>query len=325
METATSRNTRLGIMVIVGFTLLITAIYLIGDKQNLFGTTIKLNAKFSTVNGLRAGNNVRYVGIDVGTVSNIQIINDSIVLVEMTVESEAMEYIRSNTRASIGTDGLMGNKLVNIHSTQGEAPYIKEGDEIETIEPLDTDKIMRTLSRTNDEMFMIAENLKSITEKFQGNNIIWDLLGDSTISMNIRNAMKNIEHTTFELTALTESFNDITKDVEDGKGLLGSLLYDSTLILKIDKTLSNVQNVSDSIIQLTGDISSITEKVKSGNGAAGKILMDQQFSDDLTETMESIKKASIALEEDLQALKHNFLFRKYFKKKARQGKKDSLR
>lgn len=318
METPISRNIRLGIMVVVGFVLLISIMYIIGDKQNLFGSTIKINAKFTTVNGLRVGNNVRYVGIDVGTVSDIQIVNDSVVLVEMTIESDAMEYIRSNAIASIGTDGLMGNKLVNINSTRGESPYIQEGVVLVAIAPLDTDRIMRTLSLTNDDMFMIAENLKSITEKFEDENMIWNLLGDSVITKNIRNTMKNVEKASADLTYLTNSFNEITNELQNGEGLIGTLLYDSTLVLKMDNTFTNIQNVTDSITQLTGDISNITDHVKKGEGGVGKILMDDKFNEDLTETVTNMKKASKALEENLEALKHNFFFRRYFRKKEKE-------
>lgn len=319
--TPTSRNIRLGAMVIVGLTLLIAAMYLIGDKQNLFGSTIKIKAKFSNVNGLTVGNNVRYVGIDVGTVSDIYIMNDSLVSVEMTVESEAIEYIRTNAIASIGTDGLMGNKLVNIHSTEGESPYIKEGDILETIAPIDTDEVMRTLSETNDDMHMIAVNLKSITEKIEGENMIWKMLGDSIISNNIKNTMKNIEATSSELAYFTQTFRNITNDIQSGKGLVGSLLYDSTLFKKMDNTFTNIQNVSDSVSQLTTDISTISGKVKKGEGAAGTLLMNEDFEDDLTETVKNMKNASQALEENLEALKHNILFRRYFKKKQKKENK----
>lgn len=314
MATPFTRNIRVGIMVMVGLVLLLAALYMIGDKQNLFGSTIKLRAHFSNVNGLTVGNNVRYVGIDVGTVSDIQIINDSSVMVEMTIEAGAMEYIRKNAIASIGTDGLMGNKLVNISSVPGTAAYIKEGDILETRIPLDTDEIMRTLSSTNDDMYQIAENLKSITTKIEQDNMIWNLLGDSAIARNIRSTMANIDQSSKELVGLTRSFNQITKDVQSGEGLLGTVLYDSSLVVKINSTLNNLQGVSDSLVRLSSDISDITKHVKRGEGAAGKMLMDEKTDQDLTETMENLKKSSVLLNENLEALKRSLLFRRYFRK-----------
>lgn len=305
-------------MVAVGLTILTTVLYVIGDNQNLFGSTIKIHADFTNVNGLTTGNNVRYVGIDVGTVSNIEIINDSLVRVEMTIESEAKEFIRTNAIANIGTDGLMGNKLVSINAVPGNSPYIKDGVEIKTIAPLDTDAIMRTLSQTNTEMYTIAYNLRSITEKIDGENMVWNLLGDSVIGNNIRSTMKNVDKSSEELKYLITSLREMSGDIERGEGLMGTLLHDTVIMQRVDKTMRNLQVVSDSLGHLTNDIARITEHVKGGKGAAGTILMDEKFDQNLNETIENMKKASKSLEENMEALKHNFLFRRYFKNQKKE-------
>ena len=318
---ALSRNVKVGIMFLTGLFLLVGALYFIGDRQNLFGDTIELKAEFEEVNGLMKGNNVRYAGINIGTVTSVSIVNDSMVMVEMVVESSAMEYIKTNALASIGSDGLMGNKLVNISSSKGEAPLIKEGDVIKSVTPLDTDEIMRTLSRTNDDMSVIAQNLKSITQKIEDENMVWNLLSDSALALNIKNTVRNVDYTSAELTNISRTFSQVAKDVQDGKGTVGKLLKDTSFIERVDNALMGIQNVSDSLNRLTGNISDITDDIKAGKGAAGRILKDEQFDKDLTETMENMKKASKALEEDLEALKHSIFFRKYFKKKAKEDKK----
>lgn len=308
-------------MFLTGLFLLVGALYFIGDRQNLFGDTIQLNAEFEEVNGLMKGNNVRYAGINIGTVTSVSIVNDSLVMVEMIVESSAMEYIKTNALASIGSDGLMGNKLVNISSSKGDARLIKEGDVIKSVTPLDTDEIMRTLSRTNDDMSIIAQNLKSITQKIEDENMVWNLLSDSALALNIKNTVRNVDYTSVELTNISRTFSQVAKDVQDGKGTVGKLLKDTSFIERVDNALLGIQNVSDSLNRLTGNISDITDDIKAGKGAAGRILKDEQFDKDLTETMENMKKASKALEEDLEALKHSIFFRKYFKKKAKEEKK----
>lgn len=318
---ALSRNVKVGIMFLTGLFLLVGALYFIGDRQNLFGDTIELKAEFEEVNGLMKGNNVRYAGINIGTVTSVNIVNDSMVMVEMVVESSAMEYIKTNALASIGSDGLMGNKLVNISSSKGEAPLIKEGDVIKSVTPLDTDEIMRTLSRTNDDMSVIAQNLKSITQKIEDENMVWNLLSDSALALNIKNTVRNVDYTSAELTNISRTFSQVAKDVQDGKGTVGKLLKDTSFIERVDNALMSIQNVSDSLNRLTGNIANITDDIKAGKGAAGRILKDEQFDKDLTETMENMKKASKALEEDLEALKHSIFFRKYFKKKAKEDKK----
>lgn len=314
MAKENSRNIRLGIMVFTGLIFLVAALYFIGDKRNLFGSNFKITANFSNVNGLTVGNNVRYVGIDIGTVSDIRIVNDSSVFVEMTIESEALKFIKKNAVASIGTDGLMGNKLVNIRSGGGGSTYIKEGDVLSTIAPLESEEIMRTLSKTNDQMLGIATNLKSITDKINDENNIWNLLKDTTISNNVRHTLANVEMTSYDVKEVAKSFKLMMNDVKAGKGMAGALLNDNNQKERLEKTFSNIEDFSDTLSQLSNDISNITRHVNKGQGAAGTILMDEKFEKDLVETLESIKKASKGLEENMEALKHNFLFRRYYKK-----------
>jgi phospholipid/cholesterol/gamma-HCH transport system substrate-binding protein len=315
MAKETSRNIRLGIIVFTGIVFLVAALYFIGDKRNLFGSNFKISANFSNVNGLTEGNNVRYVGIDIGTVSGIMIINDSTVLVEMTIESEALKFIKKNAIASIGTDGLMGNKLVNIRSGgNGGSNYIQEGDILATIAPLETEDIMRTLSKTNDEMLQIATNLKSITDKINDENNFWNLLKDTTISNNIRHTLANVEMTSYDVKDVARSFKLMMNDVKAGKGMAGALLKDNNHKERLEKTFSNIEDFSDTLAQLSNEISSITRHVNKGQGAAGTILKDEKFEKDLVETLENIKRASKGLEDNMEALKHNFLFRRYYKK-----------
>src|SRR3989337_310265 len=106
-----SRNIRLGIFVLAGTAFLIMLLYFIGSKQNLFGSTFRISAQFYSVNGLMPGNNVRFAGIDVGTVERVEIISDSTVSVTMLIEEKVRHYIKKNAVAIVGTDGLMGNKL----------------------------------------------------------------------------------------------------------------------------------------------------------------------------------------------------------------------
>ena len=310
-------------MVSAGMGLLIAALYFIGSNQNLFGSTIKIKAHFKNVSGLTEGNNVRYAGIDVGTVSKIEIINDSLVVVEMTIESEAMQYIRKNAVARIGTDGLMGNKLVNINSAGNTSALVADGDFLASVEPLDSDVMMRTLSGTNEEIYLIAENLKNITSKIDSENVVWNLLSDTAIANNISNTMRNIEEISVEISDLTSSFQKITNDVQNGDGMIGSLIYDTVIVAQMNSTLKNVQTVSDSLAMFSQNMSSITNRVNRGEGAAGKILVDEKFENDLNESMENIKKASISLDENMEALKHSFLLRGYFKKEKKKEEKEA--
>ncbi len=320
MIKAASRNIRVGIIVIAGLVVLIGALYMIGDTQNLFGSTITLKTSFNNVKGLTVGNNVRYGGIDVGTVSDIQIVNDTTVLVEMTVESDAMNYIRSNALTSVGTDGLMGNRLVNILPGEGNAAYIKDGTTLEAAKMLDADEMLQTLGVTNDNVYTISQNLKHITARLEEDEQLWSLLKDSIIYINIQTTMQNLASSSEDIKSITVTLRTLTNDVGNSEGLVGTLIYDSTLVINLERAMKNLNNVTDSLDAITTDLAAVSSKVRQGEGAAGTILMDEQFEQDLKETIENVKRASKSLDENMEAMKHSILFRKYFKKQANKEK-----
>jgi len=152
-------------MVLAGLAFLVIAMYVIGNNQNLFGSTFKISADFNNVNGLMEGNNVRLVGVNVGTVTQVEIINDSTVKVDMVIEDKYQNFIKKNALISVGTDGLMGNKLVNISPSDKPSAIVEEGDVLATIKSIETDEIFKTLGQTNDDIAEIASNLKVFSEK----------------------------------------------------------------------------------------------------------------------------------------------------------------
>ena len=119
---------KLGVFVIIGSLMFMGAIYLIGARQNMFAKTFSISANFNNVNGLLQGNNVRYSGINVGTVKTISMINDSTINVNMVIVEKMVKHIKKDAIATIGTDGLVGNMIVNIIPGEGNAPVISLGD-----------------------------------------------------------------------------------------------------------------------------------------------------------------------------------------------------
>lgn len=93
MEKTNAEKFKLGIFVIVGLVLFVTAVYFIGNKKNMFGKTTTISALFNNVNGLQLGNNVRYAGINIGTVTTIEMLNDTVIKVEMSIENKILPHL----------------------------------------------------------------------------------------------------------------------------------------------------------------------------------------------------------------------------------------
>ncbi|MCC7301572.1 MAG: MCE family protein [Bacteroidia bacterium] len=321
MKKEGTRNLRLGIFVLAGTALLIAALYLVGTKQNLFGSTFNLYANFSTVSGLMEGNNVRYAGIDVGTVSEVMIVNDSNVRVTMMIEESVQKYIRKNCKAAVSTDGLMGNKLVNITPSSGPSPMVEPEDVLATVAPIEIEQMIRTLSVTNDNMKDITANLKDITERFRSRNTIWSLLTDEEVAENIKASIVQIRKTSDHTLQITGDLHSLVAGIKNGKGSLGALVTDTALYGSVKQTVLKFEKLSDSLAVLSGDISDISGKLKKGEGSIGVLLNDTAFVHHLNQSMKELNKGTILLNEDLEALKHTFPLKRYFKKQEKKKKK----
>ena len=313
-----SKNIRVGLFVMIGTGLLIFSLYLIGTKQNLFGSTFTLKAQFHQVNGLMPGNNVRFTGIDVGTVKSVEIINDTIVNVEMVIENKVQIFIKKNATATVGTDGLMGNKLININASNQNAPSVEDGDVLRTKNPLGTDDMMRTLSITNENVKDITMNLKHIVQKLNSPNTLWNILMDTVVADNAKNAVFQIKLTGERTAEATGDLKQIIKEVKQGKGTIGQLIKDTSMVRQLNKSMLNIKQISDSLTLVVNDMHFISGKIKTGEGAIGKILIDTAFANNMNQGMIHIKNGSKHLEENLEALKHSILLRKYFKKQAKE-------
>jgi phospholipid/cholesterol/gamma-HCH transport system substrate-binding protein len=313
-----SKNIRVGMFVMIGTGLLIFSLYLIGTKQNLFGSTFTLKAQFHQVNGLMPGNNVRFTGIDVGTVKSVEIINDTIVNVEMVIENKVQIFIKKNATATVGTDGLMGNKLININASNQNAPSVEDGDVLRTKNPLGTDDMMRTLSITNENVKDITMNLKHIVQKLNSPNTLWNILMDTVVADNAKNAVFQIKLTGERTAEATGDLKQIIKEVKQGKGTIGQLIKDTSMVRQLNKSMLNIKQISDSLTLVVNDMHFISGKIKTGEGAIGKILIDTAFANNMNQGMIHIKNGSKHLEENLEALKHSILLRKYFKKQAKE-------
>jgi len=227
MDTHTPQfKVRLGLFVAGGIALFVLTIFIIGKQKNLFNPVFKLTTTFYNVSGLQVGNNIRFSGIVVGTVDNIAIINDSTVRVTMLVKKEVKQFIKSDSEVAVGSEGLIGDRLLVISQGSFDAPLAREGEQLQSVEPVETDAIMLSLKVT-------AGNAEVITQ----------------------------------------------------------------------------------------ELAEIMTKINSGDGTLGRLIQDTTIAKNLDQTIINLKKSSKGLNENMEAVKHNFLFKGFFNKKARAAEK----
>ena len=292
-----SKYIKLGFFIITGLVFFVAAIFYIGSKSNLFTPTIRIYTTFSSVSGLLEGNSVRFAGIDVGTVQNIEITASNKVVVTMLIQSDVKKFIKKDSEVSIGSEGLVGNKIIAISPGTPESPSVKDGDEIRSVQPVELSDIFKSLNESTINAQRISTDLADIIAKVNG--------GKGTLGQLVNNDQlyRTVDST---ITGFAISTGKVNKVIE--------------------KVASSIDTISGDIIRLTSkiriittDISEITRKMNSSESIVGTLLTDTAFARNLKEvimnanmTTKNLEKGSFSFSQNMEALKHNFLFKGYF-------------
>ena len=314
MEKTTSQKIRLGFFVIIGLLLFILVIYFVGNKQKMFGKTNHLEAVFNNVNGLQLGNNVRYSGINVGTVLGIQMENDSVIRVDMIIDKAIFPYIKKDAVATISSDGLVGNMIINILPGKGMEPSVEPGDEIRSKNKVRTEDILNTLSVTNSNTLKLSFDLLKITKQInEGKGTVGALLNDTLMANDLIETMNYLKITS---KGTAESVTDLKTMIHslDKKDNVIGVIKDTAVAHKIKNMVTNLDQSTKEINKVVTNLNATILNVKDGKGALNYLSNDPRLVSKIDSTMTNINQASFRLNENLEALKHNFLFRSYFRK-----------
>ena len=215
---------KLGMFVVIGLVLFTGTIYFVGKQKNLFGSTFKLKAQFKTVSGLKEGTNVRFSGINVGTVDAIELVTDTSVLVVLVIKKDVQKFIKTDAIASIGSDGLMGDKVLTISPGNSNAGTVGNNALISSKSAVEMADVMNSLKTSVDNAGIITAQLAQVSYKINnGNGALSKLISDEGFSNSIKGTLTNLQTSSNEFAHFTQNLN---------KGALSS---------KLDSTMSNLQ------------------------------------------------------------------------------------
>lgn len=194
MKQETSSKVRLGVFISLGIAVFIFGIYFIGERQQLFRRTFRVSGVFRDVVGLQEGNNVRFSGINVGTVDNIRIVSDSSVSVGILISENTRQFIKKDAVASIGSEGLMGNKTLIISPGTGGKAEIENNDTVGTVQPINVDDLLISLKATVDNTTRITGDLSRITGSIEsGKGTIGRLLMNKSDAEQFDSTLSNVK------------------------------------------------------------------------------------------------------------------------------------
>ena len=324
MKQTISQKIKVGTFVIIGTIVLVTALYFIGNKQHLFSKNLKIYSVFQNVNGLQLGNNVRYSGINVGTVSKIEMTSNAQIVVQMMVEEKTGAFIKKDAIATIGSDGLVGSMVVNILPGKKNLGAIISGDTIASYSKIGADDMLSTLNVTNENAALLTSDLLKITNKIlDGEGVLGTLITDSLLTKDIKETLYNLKQTTKGTDQAVIKLNTILSKINFEESAAGVLLSDTITGNQIKMVFKNLEESSETISEITKTLDDMVKDIKDKKSTFNYLTKDEELPKTIDSTMLNIKEASEKLNENMEALKHNFFFKGYFKKQDRIEKRDA--
>lgn len=349
MKNSRKQNIRLGFFVTIAISIFIFGIYYIGSQGSMFSKSFTISGVFTDISGVKIGNDVRFSGINIGTVSRVEILNDSLVQIDFSIEENVRKFIRKDSKIEIVPEGLMGIKVVNIYSGSTTAEIVEDGDFLETIEAVQIDKILRQLNSSSVNTSIITKNLADITDKInRGEGAFGKIFADESLATNLSKIADQTAELTKNISEISDKINKeqgtigmllsdtsfankiylagenlqkstenlalITDQVNQGKGMLGELFTDTTFISGLNKTGKNLGYTSEKTKILSDNLVRITDEINQGNGLLSRLLNDTAFADSVEIAVYNINKGAKEIDEAAKVVKRNWLLRLFSKK-----------
>jgi phospholipid/cholesterol/gamma-HCH transport system substrate-binding protein len=318
-STANKRAIIVGMFISVGIVFLIAGILIIGDLHNTFVKKIVISTVFEDVNGLQSGNNIWFSGVKVGTVNKMSFIGKSQVKVLMKIDEDSAPYIRKDAKVKISSEGLIGNKIIVIYGGTSDSPPVEDGDSLYIESTFTTEDMMNTFQENNKNLLAITSDFKAISKKIaEGEGTLGKLLSDQSIYNNMQLTSATLRDASVNAKQLTASLSEYGSKLNQKGSLANDLVTDTTILNTVRATVTQLQQTSlaasEMVTNLKGDMNDI-------NTPIGVLLHDKSSAIALKSIISNLDSSTQKLDEDLEALQHNFLLRGYFKKKDKEESK----
>jgi phospholipid/cholesterol/gamma-HCH transport system substrate-binding protein len=318
-----------GIFIFLGLVIFIVGVLTLGGQKKTFEKKFTVKAIFDDVGGLQKGNNVWFSGVKVGTISDMTFTSDSKVEVEMSIETKVQKYIRKNAKAKISSEGFIGNKIVVIYEGTPGSPSVADEDFIVVQNGLNTDEILATFQSNNKNLLDITTNFKEISTKLKnGEGSIGKLLSDETLANNLEVAMVRLNQASANAQKLTYDISRYTAALQSEGSLTNDLITDTVIFSRLRETVTQLKTASASVTEVTdnikaasGNIKTASSNLNNSKSPIGVLLNDEEAGKNFKMTLANLQTGTQKLDENLEAMQHNFLLRGFFKKKEKEEEK----
>lgn len=323
------RSVVVGAFILLGVVILVAGVLFLGGQQKRFVKSVQVKAIFDDVSGLKAGDNVWFSGVKIGTVKRIHFYGSSQVEVDLNIEEKSQSYIRKDAGCQIGSDGLIGNKIVLIIGGTQRVAAVQEGDRLRTLAAFSSEQLLDTLQTTNRNLLKITTDVKSIVSQVKGGKgIAGAVLNDQALVGRFQSVVSNLQAAAINANRLSGTLSKFSAKLNTKGTLAHELVNDTAVFANLKESSRELKRAASSAVSVADNAKRASDKLNSTDNALGVLLNDPSVNKNLKNTVQNLESSSKKLDEDLEAAQHNFLLRGFFRRKAKdeaKQKKDSLR
>ena len=318
-ESPNKRAVIVGMFVLIGVLILLAGILTVGNLHTTFTKKMKVTAVFDDVNGLLPGSNIWFSGVKIGTVKTLSFSGKSKVQVEMNIDEASQQYIRKDAMVKIGSDGLIGNKILIIYGGTVDAGEVNEGDTLRVATVLSTEEVMSTLQQNNKNILAITNDFKIISKRLvNGEGTLGKLMTDESVYDNINATTKSLQQASVKAQELMASLAEFTSKLDDEGTLMNDLVTDTVMFQNMSESIEKLQQMADSAAVMVNNLKAASEDP---NSTVGVLLHDEESGAHLKATIKNLEESSVKLNEDLELLQDSFLLKGAKKRKEKEEKK----
>ena len=292
------KKLRVGVFVLVALAAFLGMIYALGAKSRLFEAKYTIHAEFSEVGGLAEGATVRLAGVQIGRVAGVELPSQpgGKVRVDLSIAKRFTDRVRKDSVARIETQGLLGDKIIEITIGSTKAPPIRPGEAIASKDPADLGQVVSEGAQTVKDVAALAASLRETAEGLKQSHLLEDA------SAAVANTRK-----------VTDQVARIVSEVERGKGWANALIYQEPVALqRLNAMVASTQKLLDRIERGEGAAGVLTSA--ESTAAARRLVaamdklarsVDQPEEGGLLPALLVDPKYKVVLE-DLRVMAHNF-------------------
>jgi phospholipid/cholesterol/gamma-HCH transport system substrate-binding protein len=308
-----------GIFIFAGLVILTLGVLTIGIKKDFLVKTIKVHVVFSDVSGLKNGNDIWLSGMKIGTVKSLSFADSQQVDVTLKIEKSVLSHVHRDTKAKVGSEGYLGNKLIILYGGTESSPEIAEGDYLQT-EKQGNQDLLTSLQENSKNLLAITGDFKKVSSKIaSGQGTLGEIIYDTTLVKDLRTTIQNFNTVSQRTMKAVDDINSFTYRLNHQQGLINQLIQDTSIYRSMQHFMDTMQEASSRLRRAAANANDFTDTLKKAGGQLNKtnspvgvLINDDKAAKDLKETLHNLNTSTQKLDATLEGLQHNFLFRLLF-------------